>query len=117
MYICFLLNHTSSKALSGAVPIQVLTGSTPNISPLLQFCWYEPVYYLVDDSPFPSDSREKCGHFVGIAEHVGHAMMFKVLTDDTQKIIDRSNIWSAVDSKTRNLCLDPLNNEVSSPVI
>ena len=37
MYVCFLLNNTSSKALSGAVPIQVLTGSTNDISPLLQF--------------------------------------------------------------------------------
>jgi hypothetical protein len=74
---------------------------------------------LVDDSPFTSDSREKRGYFVGIdlAEHVGHAMMFKVLTDDTRKIIYRSNIRSAADSKTRNLCLDPLNNAVESPVI
>jgi hypothetical protein len=117
MYVCFLLNNTSSQALSGAVPIQVLTGSTNDISPLLQFRWYEPVYYLVDDSPFPSDSREKRGYFVGIAEHVGHAMTFKVLTDDTRKIIYRSNIRSAADSKSRNLRLDPLNDTVSSPII
>ena len=107
MYVCFLLNNTSSQALSGAVPIQVLTGSTNDISPLLQFRWYEPVYYLVDDSPFPSDPREKRGYFVGIAEHVGHAMTFKVLTDDTRKILYRSNIRSAADSKSRNLRLDP----------
>ena len=44
MYMCFLLNNTSSKALLGAIPIQVLTGSTNDISPLLQFQWYEPVY-------------------------------------------------------------------------
>jgi hypothetical protein len=37
MYVCFLLNNTSLNALSGAVPIQVLTGSTNDISPLLQF--------------------------------------------------------------------------------
>jgi hypothetical protein len=89
----------------------------PTISPLLQFRWYEPVYYLVDDSPFPLDSQEKHGYFVGIAEHVGHAMMFIVLTYDTRKIIYHSNIQPAVDSKTCNLHLDPLNNVVSSPVI
>ena len=117
MYVCFLLNNTSSKALSGAVPIQVLTGSTNDISPLLQFCWYKPVYYLVNDSTFPSDTREKHGYFVGIAEHVGHAMTLKVLTDDTRKIIYRSNIRSALDPKGRNLRLDPIKDDSKSPVI
>jgi hypothetical protein len=36
-------------------------------------------------------------------------MMFKVLMDDTLKIMYCLNIWSAVDSKTRNLWLDPIN--------
>jgi hypothetical protein len=93
MYVCFLLNNTSSKVLHGAVPIQVLTGSTNDISPLLQFRWYEPVYYKIDDSDFPydsdfpSDSREKRGQWVGIAENVRHALTFKILSDDTKKII------------------------------
>jgi hypothetical protein len=81
----------------------VATGSTPNINPLLQFTWWEPVYYKVDDSDFPSDTREKRGRFVGIAEHAGHRMTFKVLTDDTQKFICRSNIRSALSSTTPNL--------------
>ena len=46
MYICFILNHMASKALNNFIPIQVLTGSTPDISPLLQFQWYEPIYLL-----------------------------------------------------------------------
>jgi hypothetical protein len=61
--------------------------------------------------------KKKRGYFVGIAEHVGHAMTFTMLTDDTQKIIYRSNIWSADDSKTCNLCLDRINDVVSSPII
>lgn len=36
----------------------------------------------LDGNDFPSGSREKLGHSVGIAEHVGHAMTFKILTDD-----------------------------------
>ena len=32
---------------------------------------------------FPSDTREKKGRFVGIAEIFLHAMTYKVLTDDT----------------------------------
>jgi hypothetical protein len=65
------------------IPIRMSTGSTNNISPLLCFHFWEPVYYKFVDSDFPSDSREKCGHFVGISESVRHAMPFKILTDST----------------------------------
>ena len=44
-------------------------------------------------------------------------MTFKVLIDDTRKIIYRSNIWSALDLKGRNLRLDPINDDSKSPVI
>ena len=102
MYVCFLLNHTASAALAYATPLQRATGSTPDISPLLRFTWYEPVYYKVDDSAFPSESREELGRFVGIAEHVGHAMTFKILTEDTFKIIYWSNVRSALKSSAQN---------------
>ncbi len=35
------------------------------------------------------------GHMVGIAENVRHAMTYKVLTVNTQKIIYHSNLYSA----------------------
>jgi hypothetical protein len=89
-----------------------------NGPPTLIECTMHTVdYYLGDAAPFRSNSQEKRGYFIGIAEHVGHAMSFKVLTDDTWQIIYRSNIRLAVDSKIRNLHLDPLNNVVSSPII
>jgi hypothetical protein len=53
-YVCSLLNHTYNGSIH-TVPIMVATGSTPDISPLLQFTWWGPVYYKVDDSDFPSD--------------------------------------------------------------
>ena len=37
-------------------------------------------------------SSEIRGRFVGFAWDVGHALTFKVLTDDTQKIIKRSQL-------------------------
>jgi hypothetical protein len=108
MYVCFLLNITSSKDLNGYVPIKVLTGSMNDISPLLNFRWYKPIYYMVDDSNFPLDSHEHRGYWVGVAGHVGHAMTYKILA---KKIIYPSNIWSALDPKSHNLCLDPLNDD------
>jgi hypothetical protein len=38
-------------------------------------------------------------------------MTYKILTDDTRRIIHRSNIRSAADPNARNLCLDPLNDK------
>jgi hypothetical protein len=38
-------------------------------------------------------------------------MTFKVLMDDTQQIICRSNLRSALDSSSSNLRLDPINGE------
>jgi hypothetical protein len=58
-----------------------------DISPLLCFHFWEPVYYKLDDSDFLSDSREKRGHFIGISESVRHIMTFKILTDNTLKVI------------------------------
>ena len=75
---------------------------------MLRFYWYQPIYYKIDDSNFPSDSREGRGRFVGISKNVGHAMTFKVLTDDTKKIINRSNIRPADDPLELNLRLDSL---------
>jgi hypothetical protein len=102
MYVCFLLNNTWCESI-GDVPIRLSTGSTNHISPLLCFQFWEPVYYKVDDSDFLSNTREKCGHFVGISETVGHALIFKILTDDTLKVIHRSNVRSALIPHAKNL--------------
>ena len=100
-YVCFVLNHTACKALNWQIPMRVLTGVTPDISPILRFSFYQPVYYAVNEPAFPSDSREARGRFVGIAEHVGHAMTFQILTDETRKVIARSLV-RAVDTDAPN---------------
>ena len=61
------------------------------------------------DSAFPSESKEHCGCWVGISENDSHFMTFKVLTNDTLKVINQSNICSAHDPTAKNLCLDLLN--------
>jgi hypothetical protein len=102
MYVCFLLNTSWCEAVDD-IPIRMSTGSTNDISPLLCFHFWEPVYYKLDDSDFPSDSREKRRHFIGISESVGHAMTFKILTDDTLKVIHQSNVRSALNPHAKNL--------------
>jgi hypothetical protein len=107
MYVCFLLNNTWCEVVDD-IPICMSTGSTNDISPLLCFHFWEPIYYKLDDSDFPSDSHEKRGHFVGISESVGHTMTFKILTDNTLKVIHQSNVRSALNLHAKNLQLDPL---------
>ena len=69
-YICVVLNHLASPTLQGICPVQALEGTTPDISFLLHFSFYEPVYYRIDSSEpdlnFPSSSNEKKGYWVGL---------------------------------------------------
>ena len=65
-YICVVLNHLASQPLQGICPVQALEGTTPDISFLLHFSFYEPVYYRIDSSEsdlnFPSSSNEMNGY-------------------------------------------------------
>ena len=67
LYGCFILNHTSTSKLKWRNPLEK---NTCNISPLLRFYWWQTAYLKIDNSDFPSDTRKKRGHFVGIVEHV-----------------------------------------------
>jgi len=56
------------------------------------------VYYSInEEASFGLDSSEKRVQFVGIAEHVGHAMTFKILAEDTLKIIYHSCVHAATE--------------------
>ena len=85
--------------------MEVLTGITPDISPLLHFYFYEPILYKKHEYLYPSESNEGEGYYVGPAMNVGHRLCFKVLTKDTKKIIYRSAIWSALNPRHWNLRL------------
>ena len=94
-YVCFIQNHVAIKSLGWRTPTEWLLGYTPDISPILQFEFYEPVYYQKYDGKFPESSDEEVGRFVGIATNVGNAMTFKILTKE-KKVIHRSVVRSAV---------------------
>ena len=49
-YICVVLNHLASPTLQGICPVQALQGTTPDVSFMLHFSFYEPVYYRIDSS-------------------------------------------------------------------
>ena len=49
-YICVVLNQLASPTLQGICPVQALEGTTPDISFMLHYSFYEPVYYRIDSS-------------------------------------------------------------------
>jgi hypothetical protein len=88
-YVCFLLSHLYNNTLQ-AVPLTRLNGVTVDISVLLRFHFWQPVYFKLSESSFHSESKEALGHVVGISEHCGHALTYKVLSSESDVIIYRS---------------------------
>jgi hypothetical protein len=60
MYVCFMLNTAFSEVIQ-STPLCQAYATDNDISPMLYFLFYEPVYYLVDETTFPSESKELCG--------------------------------------------------------
>ena len=113
-YIFCLNNIVDPNLACGTQsPIAFSTGNLNDISPMLQFTFWEPVYYLSDptDRQFPGISDEKRGHYVGISENIGHSMTFIIITDDTNTKIERSVVRSALQKETANLREEPLSDE------
>jgi hypothetical protein len=83
-----LLSHTYNSTIDALPPIDALplirlTGSTIDISPLLHFHFWDHVYYHKSETSFPLESNDGLGYIIGISEHCGNAITYKVLTADT----------------------------------
>ena len=118
MYVCFLLNHTYNATVNG-VPLTLATGQQADISPLLNFTFWQKVFYRKEEDShgnFPSDSPELEGHWVGIYENIGHRMTYKILTANLH-VIPRSAIRAANNSAAPNLCAATLRGEDLEPIV
>ena len=69
---------------------KALYGVTRDISIILLYTFYEPIFYATHDQYFPSESDERAGYWVGFAEHCGDSLTHKVLGAETFRIIHRS---------------------------
>ena len=111
-YICVVFNYLASLPLQGICPVQALARTTPDISSMLHFSFYdsfyEPFSYRIEfsepDFHLPSSSNEKKGYWVGFAANQGDSLTWRTLTEDTHMIILCSGIQSAL-SITTNQCL------------
>ena len=96
-----------------------MEGTTPDISFLLHFSFYEPVYFRIDSSEpdlnFPSSSNEKKGYWVGFADNQGDCLTWRILTEDTHKIIIRSGVRSALRTTTNQRLASPSGEGTTLP--
>ena len=61
------------------------------ISTLLCFTFWIPIYFLHEDPAFSSDFPEERSRFVSLSETSVHAITFKMLKNNFQKVIYWSN--------------------------
>ena len=91
IYVASFLNHLANANLEDLPPLTKMYGTTIDILAYLNFYFYQPVLYSIDNN-WPSESPEKSGRWMGVAHNVGNALTYKILTDDTKKIIYRSAV-------------------------
>eukprot|EP00934_Nitzschia_sp_Nitz4_P007597 Nitzschia sp. Nitz4//scaffold540_size3482//2825//3466//NITZ4_009267-RA/size3482-processed-gene-0.4-mRNA-1//1//CDS//3329554263//7587//frame0 len=120
-YVAYILNHTATRSIGWRTPIEKLTGSTPDISAITKFRFWEPVYFSTHDPSFPSDSTELLGHFLGFAPNVGHSLTFHVLNLESRRVLQRSQLRSATIPGEMNTRLPkpptfPITETVEEPI-
>ena len=118
-YIFVVLHHLASPNLQGICPVQALQGTTPDISFMPHTSFYEPVYYRIEfsepDFHLLSSSNEKKGHWVGFADNPGDCLTWRILTEDTQKIIICYGIQRALRTTTNQCLASPSGEGTTLP--
>ena len=109
-YVTMVLNYSALESLNWVTPHQTCFGTTPDISALLQFYFYQPIYYAQEDS-FPN-VKEQLGHWLGVTENKGDALTYYVLTSGKQ-ILVRSLVRPVTDSEANLRCPRPTINRNS----
>ena len=108
-YVAGLLNILANPNLGWRTPYEAMYGVTPDISAYCEFHFWQPIYYA-EDNQWPSETGEKAGRWVGVAENVGDALTYKILTDETKKVIYHSAVRPQ-DPNLLNNRLDPFNGD------
>ena len=60
---------------------------------------------------FLSETSKALGHFVGFGESLGDVLTYKILSDESKKILYRSYVRSAIPDGEKNNRLDPTGGE------
>ncbi len=85
---CEIKNKTARNlyALEDRTPFEATIGETPDISSLLSFDFYDPVWYYDETAAFQAPKRQ-LGRWLGEAKDFGQAMCYWVLSDTAKPIV------------------------------
>ena len=92
IHASYIINHLSCEALDGNIPLGMLYDVSPDISILLLYTFYQPVFCATHNQSYPSVNEERAARWVGFGEHVDDALTHKLLDDGTKKILYRSAV-------------------------
>ena len=62
IHASYILKHLSGEALDGNVPLDMLYGVSPDISIILLYTFYQPVFYATHNQSYISASDERAAH-------------------------------------------------------
>jgi hypothetical protein len=110
------INHTAFKSINWRTPWEAVMGETPDISPLLNFKFFEKIVYLDTPYSFP-ESKEKPGRVLTRALNVGDAMTYNIVTENGT-VIQRSVMRSVEEEEdlNRRIQHDTLDNVIETKV-
>jgi hypothetical protein len=100
---CTAVRRLTASALprmKGRTPEEIMTGSTPDISSMIMFDWYQPVYYWTPTVEFPNE-RKLIGRWLGIAESCVDEMAYYVLTHKGN-VVTRKSVWGLTADELRD---------------
>jgi hypothetical protein len=107
------LTAHDSMILGSRTPEERITGKTPDISEFAHFSWAEWVWYKESGKSFP-EADVHLGKWMGVAEDVGQAMTYWVLTQKGT-IIARSSVAPLSDIDLRNPAVkDKMDNFIKT---
>jgi hypothetical protein len=91
-WVCKVRKKTVGNipVLEDRTPYEAMLGDTPEISSLIPFDFYDPIWYFDETSSFPEPKR-KTGRWIGEAQDFGQAMCYWIISE-TGKPIVRSTV-------------------------
>ena len=96
-YIADIHNRTATPLLGWKTPISKRHNYTPDISALIQFRFWERIYFKVDEKH--PKSKEAPGYWMGVSDTVGDLITFNIWSDATKKVLQRSAVRTASPSE------------------
>ena len=115
LYVIHLLNVLSNS--KGCIPLTVVTGTQTDISPYLDFHYWQEVFVEVPGG------GEQLAHWCGPSHKQRDFLTYFVLLEDTKQLVTRSNVRYAKDPlfPNRSQCPAPSDGDtnmlVSKPII